>query len=86
VTEKKENLYDAEHDPQHLKRDGETQTVLGIFITVLSVPVVIGTFWAENVRQVVVNLAAGFVLMGIGIGIVAWGRATAKRAKQAGSP
>ena len=82
MNEAEKNPYDAENDPHHLKRDAETQTMLGLFITVLSFPVIIGTFWAENFRQTVVNLMAGFVLMAIGIGVFAWGRRTAKRAKQ----
>ncbi|HEO72677.1 MAG TPA: hypothetical protein ENN80_15575 [Candidatus Hydrogenedentes bacterium] len=82
MSNERENPYDAEHDPKHLKRDSESQTMLGIFVTVLSVPVLIGTFWAENTRQVVVNIAAGVVLMLIGIGVTTWGRVTARRARE----
>ncbi len=81
MSEKKENPYDAEHDPHHFKRDAETQTVLGIFITILSIPVLVGTAWAENYRQTVVNLTAGLVLLAIGIGVFVWGRKTSKRSK-----
>ena len=82
MSDAKENPYDAEHDPKHLRRDAESQTMLGIFVTVLSVPVMIGTFWAESLRQIVVNLAAGVILMAIGIAVVAWGRVTARRARE----
>ncbi len=77
-----ENPYDTQHDPQHLKRDSETQMMLGLFITILSIPVIIGTFWAETFRQTVVNLVAGLVLTAIGVGIMVWGVKNRKRAKQ----
>lgn len=66
---------------QHTKRDAETQTVLGAFVTFLSIPVVIGTFFATTTHSRVVNLVAGLVLMAIGIGIIVWGRVTASKVK-----
>lgn len=71
----------AEREAMLAKRDAETQTMLGIFVTVLSVPVLIGTAWAENYRQMAVNLAAGLVLLGIGVAVLVWGRVMAKRIK-----
>ena len=63
----------------HTKRDAETQTALGLFISLLSVLVLIGTFWAESARAMVVNAVAGTVLLGIGVGMIVWGRITARR-------
>jgi len=63
----------------HTKRDAETLTALGLFISFLSVLVLIGTFWADSVRAMVVNAVAGAVLLGIGVGMIVWGRITAKK-------
>lgn len=54
-----------EHD-DHSKRDAEILKMLGIFILVLSAPVIVGTFFAERGHAQVVNLIAGLVLLGIG--------------------
>ena len=63
----------------HTKRDAETQTALGLFISLLSVLVLIGTFWADSVRAMLVNAAAGAVLLGIGVAMIVWGRITSKK-------
>ena len=55
------------------RRDAETQMVLGGFITFIAVPVLIGTIWADTFRAQVVNVAAGLVLLSIGVGIALYG-------------
>ena len=57
----------ASPQDQFAKRDAETQIALGIFVTVISIPVLVGTFWANSFRAMVVNLAAGAVLLGVGL-------------------
>lgn len=64
---------------QYTKREAETQMVLGIFLSVIAIPVLIGTFWAETGRAMVVNAVAGVVLLAIGIGLAIWGRVTSKK-------
>lgn len=61
-------------DPhQHTRRDAETQIALGIFVTAISLPVLLGTFWADSLKAVVVNVAAGLVLLGVGVAMALWG-------------
>ena len=60
-----------EPDPHlHNRRDAETLGMLGLFITVLSVAVLIGTFFAERQHAMVVNVIAGLVLLAIGAGFI----------------
>jgi putative Mn2+ efflux pump MntP len=66
-------------DDQHNRRDAETQTVLGIFITFISTPVILGTFWAQRSHAMIVNLVAGFILLGIGLSMIYVGRKNAKK-------
>jgi hypothetical protein len=68
---------EQQHD-HHTKRDAETLFVLGLFVTVLAVPVLIGTIWAQTGIQTVVNLVAGIILLGIGVGMVLRGRSVGK--------
>lgn len=63
----------------HAKRDAETQTVIGLFVIVMSIMVLIGTFFAVRPHAMVVNVVAGLVLLAIGIGMVVLGRKTRKR-------
>lgn len=63
-----------EHPPAHKtvhgqygQRDAETQMVLGGFVTFISIPVLLGTFWAQRPHAMVVNVIAGLVLMSVGI-------------------
>ena len=61
-------------DPNRFaKRDAETQMMLGGFVTLISIPVLIGTFWADTTRAAVVNVAAGAILFAIGLGIAVYG-------------
>ncbi|HDP35964.1 MAG TPA: hypothetical protein ENN29_12740 [Candidatus Hydrogenedentes bacterium] len=55
------------------QRDAETQMALGIFISILAVPVLIGSFWADDMHSRVVNITAGAVLLGIGLGLLGYG-------------
>ena len=57
----------------HDARDAETHIVLGIFITFISLPVICGTYWADRKSAMVVNLAAGLILGGIGVWMIYWG-------------
>ena len=63
----------AQDQDRFAKRDAETQMVLGSFVTVIAIPVLIGTYWADTERAMIVNLAAGFVLFGIGLAIAVRG-------------
>ena len=55
---------------QHTRRDAEVLLVLGIFLVVLAVPVLVGTFWAEGAAQVFVNIVAGIIVGGIGVAMI----------------
>ena len=71
---------DKTASPVHYtKRDAESQTAVGIFVTYISLPVIVGTFWAKTVHAKVVEIIAGLVLLGIGIAIIVWGRKTARK-------
>lgn len=62
----------------HTKRDAEILCVLGTFLVVLSVPVLIGTFWAEGAVQALINVAAGLIVGGIGVAMILRGRWTGR--------
>ncbi len=68
------------------KRDAETQMALGTFITVLAVPVIIGTLWADDMHQRVVNVSAGIVLLSIGVGLLSYGWFKRSRLMRMDSP
>lgn len=72
------------HQGKHTQRDAETQTALGIFVIVISLPVLVGTFWAVRPHAMAVNVIAGFVLLGVGVALVVWGRVTAKKFRENG--
>jgi hypothetical protein len=57
------------------KRDGELYIALGIFIMAVGLPVLIGTYWAAQVKvhAAVVNAACGGVLLLIGAASLAYG-------------
>jgi hypothetical protein len=54
-------------------RDAETLIALGLFITALAIPVLLGTFWCERAPQMIVNVISGLVLLGIGVGSLYFG-------------
>lgn len=62
-----------EQHAKFAKRDAETQIVLGSFVAFIAVPVLIGTLWADKLSARVVNVVAGLVLLGIGLGIALYG-------------
>lgn len=68
---------DAQHS-RHTQRDREVLTALGIFLVVLSIPVLIGTFFEEGLVPSIVNVIAGVVLLGIGGAMVWRGRRPVK--------
>ena len=63
---------------RHTQRDREVLTALGIFLVVLSIPVLIGTFFEEGLIPSIVNVVAGVVLLGIGAAMVWRGRRPVK--------
>ena len=63
----------------HPHRDAETLMMLGGFMVILAVPVLFGTIFAESSRAMVVNVAAGGLLLAIGVGFFLRGRAKWKR-------
>ena len=63
---------------RHTKRDAEILTVLGIFLVVLAVPVLIGTIWAEGAVPMLINVAAGLIVGGIGVAMILRGRWTGR--------
>ena len=66
-------------ETDHGKRDSETLFLLGGFITILSLPVLIGTVFAETGRAMVVNALSGLLLLIIGLGFVYRARVLRKR-------
>ena len=63
---------------RHTKRDAEILLVLGIFLVVLAVPVLIGTIWAEGAVPMLINVAAGLIVGGIGVAMILRGRWTGR--------
>lgn len=55
------------------KRDAETQMALGIFISILAIPVLIGSIWAPAIHARIVNIIAGVILLGIGLAFLGYG-------------
>ena len=62
-----------DRDAELRKRDAETQIALGLFIFVLSLPVLLGTIWADRFHAQIVNVIAGVVLLAIGAGLFWYG-------------
>lgn len=63
---------------QHTKRDADILQMLGIFLVVLAVPVLIGTFWAEGAFERTINILAGLIIGIIGAGMILRGRWTGR--------
>jgi len=69
-----------------LKRDGETNMAVGLFLFVLGIPVLIGTFWAlDRPHAAFVNAVCGGVLILIGAGVIAYGWLGVRKAAKNGS-
>ncbi len=62
------DLLDAKEEPVDIqKRDGETYFAIGLYIFVIGIPVVFGTFFSlSNIHAAVVNFCAGVTLVGGG--------------------
>lgn len=58
----------------HTRRDAETLIALGLFMVVMALPVMLGTFWAGHGFTQAVNFLSGFVLFGVGAGMCYKGR------------
>lgn len=56
------------------QRDSISLRIIGAFFVGFSILVLVGTFWEERSRAMVVNVAAGVILLLVGCGMVAWGR------------
>ncbi len=79
-TEKsKEFGMSEEQKDTHTQRDGETLFMLGIFLTVLGLPVIVGAFWAETPAQTWVCVISGVILTAIGIAFFVHGKNVLKR-------
>lgn len=57
-----------EETKAHDKRDAETLVALGSFMIILSIPVLIGTAYAEDAFAKVVNVVCSLILFAIGSG------------------
>ncbi len=63
------------------QRDAASFLMLGTFFAVMGSLVLVGTFWTlERMHAMVVNLAAGSILLGIGLGMLALGARARRRA------
>lgn len=61
-------------DNEMNKRDGETNMAVGLFLFVLGIPVLLGTFWAlDRPHAAFVNAVCGAVLLFIGAGVTVYG-------------
>jgi len=60
----------TDNQDRHSKRDSESLLMLGGFLVLLSLPVLVGTAFAETSRAMIVNAVAGLTLLAIGAGFV----------------
>ena len=65
--------------PDHARRDGDGLVVMGVFIALLAMADLVGMFWTTASEDRIVTLAAGFILLAIGIGAVWLGRRLRRR-------
>ena len=69
-----------------MKRDGETNMAVGLFLFVLSLPVLLGTFWAlDRPRAAFVNAVCGGVLFLVGAAVILYGWLSVRRAAKINS-
>lgn len=70
-----------------LKRDGETYFAIGLYIFVIGVPVVLGTYFSlSNPRAAVVNFIAGLTLVAGGVLGMVYGEILKKRSAKITKP
>jgi putative Mn2+ efflux pump MntP len=79
VGEEHPHIQEVKHE--HSKRDAETQMVLGAFIVYITIPVLIGTYWAQSTKAMVVNIIAGLVLGALGAAMAILGYRNNRRLK-----
>ena len=79
MNEEKPNTSPSQPLGEHTRRDAETALLLGGFVFIMAIPVLIGTFFAQQVHAQIVNFIAGMVLLGVGAGIAAWGWLTIRK-------
>jgi hypothetical protein len=75
---------EEDHQDRFARRDAETLMALGFFMSVIAVPVLIGTVWSDRLIAQVVNATAGIVLLAIGVGMFLFGLSQFKKLKGAG--
>ena len=75
---------ELDQEDRFARRDAETQMALGFFVSVIAVPVIIGTFWSDRLMAQVVNAGAGTVLLAIGAGMFLFGLSRYKKLKGVG--
>lgn len=68
-------------DNTHTKRDAETFTILGGFLTYLSAVVLFAAYIEAPGKAKIVNFGASMVLMAIGVAMVFRGRFLRKRSR-----
>jgi hypothetical protein len=74
VSEERPTATDAEDRKAELtRRDSDTQLALGIFVSIIAIPVIIGTLWADSTSTIVVNLVSGLTLLGLGLALAGYG-------------
>lgn len=68
------------HESEARQRDALSLLMVGGFFALLAVMVLIGTWWTlERPRAAAVNVASGLLLLVIGLGMIAVGRAMRRR-------
>ncbi len=65
---------DQKQTPDHKNRDAETMKMLGLFMGILSLPVLLATFWAGMPFAMGINFLSGLILLGVGIGFYLRGK------------
>ncbi len=75
---------EQDQEDRFARRDAETQMALGFFVSIIAVPVIIGTIWADRFIAQVVNASSGVVLLAIGAGMFLFGYSKFRKLKGAG--
>ncbi len=61
-------------DRKDPRREGTTAILLGAFLAALALAVLTGIFFADAGIDRWLNLGAGLVILGVGLGFIAYGR------------